>query len=94
VSPPSPARLRQARDLAGVGELAQAHTAEAELPEHRAGPAAATAAGVAAHLELGLRGGLVDQCLLCHLDLLPLAADGATAATALLGSGGVGVFEL
>src|SRR5215213_4170422 len=66
-SSPSPTALRQAGDLAGVGQLAQAHAAEAELAEHGTGPTAATATGVGAHLELGLRGGLVDQCLLCHL---------------------------
>src|SRR5262245_14159733 len=65
--PPSPTALRQAGDLAGVGQLAQAHPAQAELAEHGTGPSAAPAAGVGAHLELGLGGGLVDQCLLCHL---------------------------
>src|SRR6266516_1131952 len=48
-----PARLRHPRDHALVRELAQADPADAELPVHRAGPAAATAAGVPAGLELG-----------------------------------------
>src|SRR5918994_1973448 len=57
---PSPARLRQTRDLAGMGELAHAHPAQPELAQHRAGPPAATAAGVGADLELGLASSLVD----------------------------------
>src|SRR5262245_30087383 len=61
---PSPARLRQTGDLAGVRQLAQAHPAEAELAEHGAGPTAATAAAVGANLELGLACSLVDQCFL------------------------------
>src|SRR5438067_2002052 len=48
-----PARLGHARDHALVRELAQADPADAELPVHRAGPAAATAAGVAAGPVLG-----------------------------------------
>src|SRR5215211_2146871 len=68
----SPARLRQTRDLAGVGELSQAHPAEAELAEHRARATAAATAGVGADLELRLRCGLVDQSFLRHLELLPL----------------------
>src|SRR4051812_26953310 len=55
VARPSPTALRQAGDLAGMGQLAQAHPAEAELAEHRARPPAAPAAGVGADLELGLR---------------------------------------
>src|SRR5215207_6262930 len=65
----SPARLRQTGDLAGVRELAQAHTAEAELAEHRAGTPAATTAGVGADLELRLAGSLVDECFLGHVRL-------------------------
>src|SRR6056297_1280196 len=84
----SPARLRQAGDLAGVGELAQAHTAEAELAVDRTGPAAAAAAGVAANLELRLRVGLVDQCFLCHLSRLSSLLLAAVArATVLLLAG-------
>src|SRR6056297_660861 len=63
----SPARLRQTRDLAGVGELAQAHSAESELAVDRTGPTAAAATGVGANLELRLPVGLVDQCFLCHV---------------------------
>src|SRR5579884_2040885 len=37
---PSPARLDQAGDLAAVSELPEADAAQAELPEHRPGPAA------------------------------------------------------
>src|SRR5919108_2871383 len=48
-----PARLRHPRDHAPVRELAQADPADAELPVHGAGPAAAAAAGVSAGLELG-----------------------------------------
>src|SRR3989337_2175861 len=70
----SPARLRQTGDLAGVRELAQAHTAEAELAEHRAGTTAATAPGVRADLELGLAGSLVDECFLGHLSVLALTS--------------------
>src|SRR5919197_1247348 len=48
-----PARLGHAGDHSLVRELAQADPAHAELAVHRAGPAAAAAAGVAAGLELG-----------------------------------------
>src|SRR4051794_37682422 len=43
-----PARLRHAGDVAGVRELAQADTAQAEPAVHSAGTAAATAARVRA----------------------------------------------
>src|SRR5947209_3170958 len=46
-----PARLRHARDEAAVGHLAQADTAESELPEITARPAADVAALIGAHLE-------------------------------------------
>src|ERR1041384_6268288 len=49
---PSPARLRDAGDLPGVHELAQADTAQAELPVHGVRPAAPLAAGVGTDLEL------------------------------------------
>jgi hypothetical protein len=52
-----------------VRELAQAHTAETELAEHRAGAPAPTAPRVAANLELRLASCLVDQCFLGHLSL-------------------------
>src|SRR5215213_5713934 len=64
---PSPARLGDAGNLAGVHELAQAEPAQAELPVHRARPAAAAASRVGAHLVLGLALLLLDQGLLGHL---------------------------
>src|SRR4051812_43656315 len=64
---PSPARLGDARDLALMGELAEAQTAQAELAVHRARPAAPPAAGVGAHLELRLALLLLDQSLLGHV---------------------------
>src|SRR5947208_16104949 len=48
-----PARLRQARDVALVGHLAQADAAQPELADVRARPAAPPAAVVVACLELG-----------------------------------------
>src|ERR1700742_2144754 len=47
-----PARLRHARDVAVVGEPAQAHAAQANLAVHGGGPAAAAAARVGARLVL------------------------------------------
>src|SRR5262245_16373175 len=96
ISSPSPARLRQTGDLAGVGELAQAHPAESELAEDRTRPAAAAAARVGADLELGLGSRLVDQCFLGHCCgsasrlLLPA---GRSAATPRLGAGVGGLTE-
>src|SRR4051794_40136473 len=53
VRPPRlPAALRDAGDVAVVGQLAQADPADAELAVHGARPAAATAAGVPAGLVL------------------------------------------
>jgi hypothetical protein len=49
----SPARLRHPRDVAVVGQLAQADPAQAELPVDGAGTAAATTPGVAPRLVLG-----------------------------------------
>src|SRR5919204_2987898 len=65
VAPPLPAGLGHAWQLAGVGELAHADPAEAELAQHGPRPAAALAARVGPHLELGGALGLGDQCLLC-----------------------------
>src|SRR3954447_3985995 len=62
-----PAGLLNAGQLTRVRHLAQADAAEPELAEYRVRAAAPLAAGIAAHLELGLLIGLVDQCLLCHL---------------------------
>jgi hypothetical protein len=50
----SPARLRDAWDLARMGELPQAHSAETELAVHGTGTATPAAPGVRTHLELGL----------------------------------------
>src|SRR6185312_7764297 len=62
-----PAGLLNAWELAGVRHLAQADAAQPELAVDRVRAAALVAAGVAAHLELRLLVGLVDQSLLCHL---------------------------
>src|SRR4029079_10547278 len=64
----SPARLGQPGDLAGVGHLAKADAAEAELAEDRTRTTAATATRVAAHLVLRRGVRLVDQRLLGHVD--------------------------
>ena len=69
---PSPARLGHAGHLAGVRQLAQADPAQPELAEHRVGPAAAVAAGVARTLNLGLRCCLIMSAFLAMACLLPL----------------------
>src|SRR2546421_10382626 len=51
-SPLLPAALGDAGDESVVGQLPEADPADAELAVHRAGPAAAPAASVAAGLEL------------------------------------------
>src|ERR1700761_7413903 len=66
----SPAALLHAGQFARVRHLAQADPAQPELAEHRARTAAPVAAGVAAHRELRLAVGLVDQCLLRHCSVL------------------------
>src|SRR6476620_5833295 len=86
----SPARLGQPGDLARVGHLPQADAAQPELAVDRTRPAAATAAGVPAHLELRRGVRLVDQRLLGHVRalLLPLRRGALAAAelsAALLG---------
>src|SRR5579875_3748444 len=68
----SPARLRDAGDLAGVHQLAQADPAQAELPEHRVRSPAPAAPGVGPHLELRRALLFLDQCLLRHLRLTAL----------------------
>src|SRR5271163_908284 len=55
-----PTALLHAGQLAGVRHLAQADPAQSELAEHRVRTAAPSAAGVAAHRELGLARGCVD----------------------------------
>src|SRR5919198_5235328 len=66
-TPPLPARLGHAGQLAGVGELAHADAAQAELAQHGARPPAALAARVGPHLELRGALGLGDQRLLGHM---------------------------
>src|SRR5947209_7156402 len=61
---PSPARLGDAGNLAGVHHLAEADAAEPELAEHRARPSAPPAAGVGPHPELGLALLLLHESLL------------------------------
>src|SRR4029453_7317023 len=68
---PLPTRLGDARQLAGVGELAHADPAQAELAQHGPRTPAALAAGIAPHLELRGALGLGDQRLLCHLLVIP-----------------------
>ena len=58
-----------------MGQLAEADAAQAELAEHRTGPAAAAAAGVAADLELRLAAALlISDFLAISTSLLLLAA--------------------
>src|SRR3954451_3650718 len=64
---PSPAGLRHAGQLAGVGHLAQADPAQAELAEHGVRSPAALAPGVTTDGELGSARRLVDKSLLGHL---------------------------
>src|SRR5215217_2913347 len=66
VALPSPARLRDAGDLTGVGHLTQANAAQPERAIHAARPAAPTTPRVRAHLVLGLALLLLDECLLGH----------------------------
>src|SRR5579885_808552 len=79
---PSPARLDQAGDLAAVSELPEADAAQAELPEHRPGPAAPPAAAVRPHFELWRSLPLFQQRLLWHLSApsSPTARHGRPAA--------------
>src|SRR5688572_17541861 len=66
----SPARLAHAGDLALEGELPEADAAESELADEGTRPTAAPATVVAAHFELRLALGLLDQALLRHSDSL------------------------
>src|SRR5699024_12846353 len=77
-----PGSLLDARDLALVGQLAEAHTADAVLAQHRVGPAADAAAGVCAGGELCRAGLLELHRQLCHFgNLLPyLFSKGAPRA--------------
>src|SRR5215204_4006636 len=90
---PLPARLGDPRILAGVGELAHADPAQAELAQHGPRPPAALAARVGPHLELGGALGLGDQCLLCHLLVVPPGPAGpgrAGLAGTVVNAGGTG----
>src|SRR5688500_8740709 len=62
-----PAALGDAGQLAGVRHLTHADAAETERAEDRPRTAAPVAARVAAHGELRLAVGLLDQGLLGHL---------------------------
>src|SRR3990170_511168 len=66
-APRLPTSLRDAGDLAVVGHLPEAQTAESEALVDRARSTAALAARVCLHLELGLTLGLVAQSFLRHL---------------------------
>src|SRR5262249_3805254 len=66
-----PAALGHAGDRALMRELAQADPAQAELAEHRAGPAAAVAPSVVANLVATGPRLLDSQRRLCHVLLLP-----------------------
>src|SRR5215218_271171 len=90
---PLPARLGDAGQLAGVGELAHADPAQAELAQHGPRPPAALAARVGPHLELRGALGLGDQCLLCHLLGVPPGPAGpgrAGLAGTVVNAGGTG----
>src|SRR4051794_6370002 len=63
-SPPSPAGLGHAGNLAGVGQLTQADAAKPELAEHGARTTTPAAPGVRLHLVLGLALLLLNECLL------------------------------
>src|ERR1043166_5599803 len=62
----SPTRLRDARELTGVRELAEADPAQPELPVVRAWTAAPLAPVVPVRGELRFALLLLDQTLLCH----------------------------
>src|SRR5262245_41099629 len=62
----SPARLAHAGDLPLQGHLTEADPADAEFADEGARPTAALATVVAAHRELRLTLGLLDQALLGH----------------------------
>src|SRR5215217_4855175 len=87
---PLPARLGDAGQLAGVGELAHADPAQAELAQHRPRPPAALAARVGPHLELGGALGLGDQGLLCHSDTPEGESEGGEQRPALVVGLGAG----
>src|SRR5215208_1330127 len=66
---PLPAGLAHARDFPLQGELTKTDTAETELPQHGAAPAAALTAPDGAHLELGRALRSLDPGRLCHVTL-------------------------
>ena len=74
-----PAGLANAGDLALVGQLTEADTANAVVPQVSVGSAADLAAVIAAAGELGLSLLLQDHRLLCHL-LYPPKSSGEGSA--------------
>src|SRR5581483_5362962 len=81
----SPARLRDAGDLTGVRQLAQADAAQLELAVDRARTTAAAAPRVRADLELRLALLLLDQSLLGHVVIGPPCGTGTRRRRATLG---------
>src|SRR5579863_7892709 len=75
-----PGRLGDAGQFPGMGHLAQADPAQAELAIHRVRAAAALAARVATHGELRLRRGLVLEGGLGHQLLLSVSRNGKPSA--------------
>src|SRR5207245_1503658 len=80
----SPARLRDARQLADQRALAEADPAEAELPKVASRPSAHLAAVVHPHRELGRALRFQDEALLGHL--LPLRTQCGTASRGCAGA--------
>src|SRR5436190_6392039 len=80
----SPARFRDARQLADQRPLAEANPAEAELPHVPAGPAADLASVVGLHLVPRRPLRFQDEALLCHL--LPLMTRSGTASRGCAGA--------
>src|SRR5207247_6510659 len=81
-NPQSPARLRDARQLAHQRALAEADPAEAELPHEAARPAADLAAVVRPHRELGRALRFQDEAFLRQLLLLKTQYGTASRARA------------
>src|SRR5881394_2010346 len=79
--PPSPARLRDAGQLAGMHQLPNANAAQSELAVHRSRPAAPPAARIGAYFELGLAHLLLDECLLGHYCCCPSRRNGKPKAS-------------
>src|SRR5579884_3967046 len=62
-----PTRLGHAGDQAFMGHLTQADAADAEPTKHASRAPAYVAAGIGAHLVLGLTARFFDQCLFCQI---------------------------